>query len=143
MKQSKEFKLFKEFIKTYGEDLELSESSFFNYEDEDENGNFIKYLDNSPYKGIDSDYYNNKLSKLNLEIGEYLKYEDILKGATLCDYYGGSGLGEEYWTVFYFPKLDIYIKFDGYYQSYEGSTFQQSYEVKPEEKTITVYNEII
>jgi hypothetical protein len=32
-----------------------------------------------------------------------------------------------------------FIKFDGWYASYEGSTYEQFYEVKPVEKTITVF----
>lgn len=62
---------------------------------------------------------------------------------TLADHTGGEGQGEEYWSVYEFVSLGrtVYIKFDGYYQSYEGSTFEEFYEVKPKQKTITVYEQ--
>ena len=47
---------------------------------------------------------------------------------------------DDYPVVVYFKKHDVYIKIDGYYTSYEGSTFDEDYyEAKPEQKTITVY----
>ena len=47
-------------------------------------------------------------------------------------------------VVLYFIKHGVYIRIDGYYSSYNGSSFEDDYyEVKPEQKTITftVYNE--
>lgn len=57
--------------------------------------------------------------------------------------YGGEGQGDTWYSVKYFPDLDLYIKVDGYYQSYCGTEFfgweQSCSEVRPVEKTITVY----
>jgi len=59
---------------------------------------------------------------------------------------GGEGEGEEWYTVFYFPKHDVYLKCDGFYESYNGTEFYNGwddcFEVKPQEKTITVYQSI-
>jgi hypothetical protein len=56
-------------------------------------------------------------------------------------HYGGEGEGETWYSVKYFKDHDVYIRIDGYYQSYDGTTFDEGYgvEVRPKEKTITVY----
>lgn len=55
--------------------------------------------------------------------------------------YGGEGQGEDYWSVYSFTKDDekVYIKFDGWYQSYHGSEFTEWFFVEPKQKTITVF----
>jgi hypothetical protein len=60
------------------------------------------------------------------------------------EHFGGEGEGEDYWTVYSFSKGDekVLIKFDGWYASYEGSTYEEFYEVKAEPKVITVYNKV-
>tara|TARA_R110000868_G_scaffold76573_6_gene220169 strand:- start:5613 stop:6038 length:426 start_codon:yes stop_codon:yes gene_type:complete len=59
--------------------------------------------------------------------------------------HGGEGEGEDYWSVWYFDKHDVYIKVQGYYQSYNGTEFEDGwdscFEVVPEEVMVTVYNE--
>lgn len=57
--------------------------------------------------------------------------------------YGGEGKGEEWYSVKYFPDYDVYIRVDGFYQSYSGTDFYEGWgccsEVKKIQKTITVY----
>lgn len=55
--------------------------------------------------------------------------------------YGGEGQGDTWYSVKYFKDHDVYIRTDGYYSSYNGTDFDEGYgyEVKPTEKTITVY----
>lgn len=57
------------------------------------------------------------------------------------DKYGGEGKGDEWYSIKHFKDHDVYIRTDGYYQSHNGTEFEQGYgqEVKPVEKTITVY----
>lgn len=57
------------------------------------------------------------------------------------DQYGGEGQGDSWYSVKYFPKFDLYIRTDGFHSSHEGVDFDEGYgyEVKPMEKTITVY----
>lgn len=61
----------------------------------------------------------------------------------LVDSYGGEGEGERYYKVFHFEKHDIYIKFEGFYTSYDGVNYFETRigkEVFPAQKTITVYD---
>lgn len=76
------------------------------------------------------DKFHEKIDELNLIIN-------------LSDQRGGEGQGEEYWSVYEFssPEETVYIKFNGYYQSYEGATFTEFFEVFPKQKTITVYEQ--
>jgi hypothetical protein len=90
----------------------------------------------------------------NAEIGsEYSKWDEdsimeFKKHLTeakidfeLVDNYGGEDQGSDYWSVYSFTDgmQVVFIKFDGWYASYEGSTYEEFYEVKPVEKTITVF----
>ena len=60
------------------------------------------------------------------------------------DRYGGEGQGDEYWSVYKFSDGDevVYVKFDGWYASYNGSEFNEWYWVEPQEKVITVFNRV-
>lgn len=72
---------------------------------------------------------------------------NIYKNSTLGLYkrvlqYGGEGKGDEWYVVYHFIDHDIYIRIDGYYQSYSGTEFNgwdSCREVRPQEKTIIVY----
>ena len=58
---------------------------------------------------------------------------------------GGEGQGDHWHSVKYFKDHDVYVKVVGYYSSYEGANFDgwaDCYEVKPTEKTITVYESL-
>jgi hypothetical protein len=59
----------------------------------------------------------------------------------LVDRYGGEDQGSDYWSVYSFSDgmQVVFIKFNGWYASYDGSTYEEFYEVKPVEKTITVF----
>jgi hypothetical protein len=57
--------------------------------------------------------------------------------------HGGEGEGEQWYVVYHFVEHDIYVRVDGWYQSYEGTDFYDGWdcckEVRPKEKVITVY----
>mgnify|MGYP003640833800 CR=1 FL=1 len=57
------------------------------------------------------------------------------------DSYGGEDCGSEYWCVWEFTRGDevARFKFEGWYASYDGATFEQVFEVNPVQKTITVW----
>jgi len=57
------------------------------------------------------------------------------------DNYGGEGQGDEYWSVYEFTLGEdkIYVKFNGYYQSYNGSEYDEYFFVEPKEKVVTEY----
>jgi hypothetical protein len=49
------------------------------------------------------------------------------------DNYGGEDMGSEYWSVYSFTNdtETVYVKFGGYYQSFDGSTYEGFDFVKP------------
>jgi len=60
------------------------------------------------------------------------------------DSHGGEGMGDEYWSVYKFTKGkdEVLVKFNGSYQSYNGSDFDEYFFVEPEEKVVTVFTRI-
>lgn len=71
--------------------------------------------------------------KIALDLGEVKEVEQV----------GGEGEGDHWHSVKYFTDHDIYIYVRGSYSSYNGTDFWDEWdacsEVKPQEKTITVY----
>ena len=92
-------------------------------------------------------------NKKQAELGEYSVIWEfgnklVLQAAGLgssmesVESYGGEGQGETWYVVYYFKDLDLYIKVDGFYQSYSGVSFNGWDDisiVRPVEKTVTVY----
>lgn len=54
---------------------------------------------------------------------------------------GGEGKGEHWERVYHFIDHNVYLSMTGYYTSYDGVDCDnyEPVEVKPKEKTITVY----
>jgi hypothetical protein len=73
----------------------------------------------------------NGLAKLNT-LGIEVQY---------VDNHGGEGQGEDYWSIYKFTKEGetLYVKFQGHYYSYEGSTYDDFYFVTPKEVLVTQY----
>lgn len=57
------------------------------------------------------------------------------------DSFGGEGQGDSFWSVYSFTKDDetVYVKFDGWYQSYNGAEYDSWFFVKPVQVTVTQY----
>jgi len=57
------------------------------------------------------------------------------------DNHGGEGEGEDYWSVYKFTKGTdgVFVKFSGWYQSYNGSEFTEFFFVTPKEVMVTQY----
>lgn len=56
--------------------------------------------------------------------------------------FGGEGKGDQYWCVYEFVGHQgevAYVKFYGWYQSYNGSEYSDYKFVTPQEKTVVVY----
>jgi hypothetical protein len=70
----------------------------------------------------------------NLLVENKITFENV-------DRYGGEDQGYDYWSVYSFSDGAevVFIKFDGWYASYDGSTYERFYEVQAVEKTITVF----
>jgi hypothetical protein len=73
---------------------------------------------------------------------EFVKKIKELGSVKRIDSYGGEGCGDDYWSVYHFVNHDVYIKFCGNYQSYEGSEYEGMYEVKPVEVLKTEYQPV-
>lgn len=77
--------------------------------------------------------YEDYEQNLGEELGEVREVEQ----------YGGEGQGDAWYSVKHFINHDVYIKVDGWYQSNYGVEFEDwneaCNEVKPSQKTITVY----
>lgn len=73
---------------------------------------------------------------------EFLDALKSLGDFECVDRYGGEGFGEWYWSVYHFKTHDIFIKFDGWYQSYHGSEFESMFQVVPEEVTVIKYKPV-
>ena len=66
------------------------------------------------------------------ELGINFKHEDN---------FGGKGMGDDYWSVYSFFQGEekVFVKFSGWYQSYNGSEYTDWFFVEPKQKTITVF----
>ena len=55
--------------------------------------------------------------------------------------HGGEGQGERFWTVYSFTKDNekVFVQFDGWYQSYNGSEYNGWFFVEPKEVVVTQY----
>lgn len=62
------------------------------------------------------------------------------------DSYGGEGDGDKYWAVYSISNTDTkdvqYLKFYGYYDSWNGTTWEDFSIVEPKEETIIVYVDV-
>ena len=68
----------------------------------------------------------------------------LTEAGVVCQHeanYGGEGAGDAYWSVYSFTRGDekIYVKFSGWYASYNGAEFTEWFFVEPKEKVITVF----
>lgn len=88
-----------------------------------------------------------KAKELGIEISEFA-YGDfdttpfgVVKLNIDCT--GGKDKGSNWSSTHYFVDHNVYLKTSGYYQSYDGTYFDESWnsvkEVRPVQKTITVY----
>ena len=80
----------------------------------------------------------------------YYKWQDgtynqlIQAGITaeLADCYGGEGQGDKYWSVYKFSKGNeaVYVQFDGWYASYNGSEFNEWFFVEPKQVQVVQFS---
>jgi hypothetical protein len=71
-------------------------------------------------------------------------YEDFTEANVKFEYtdnHGGEGEGEDFWSLYKFTDGtdEVFVQFDGYYYSYDGSTFDSWFFVKPQQVTVTQY----
>jgi len=111
-----------------------------------------QWVVDNPNPGYGTDKYQEWLenfskfpSKYNIAQREWLAEHNIPTWKEV-EQVGGEGQGDTWYSVKYFPDHDVYINVSGYYSSYNGTDFNDwddaCSEVKPIEKTITVYESI-
>ena len=91
----------------------------------------IKKVTSAEVKKLFKDEFGVDLNSYSEDSVESKDYEnDNYKVQSEVDSYGGEGQGEEYWTIS--RILDkrteevFFIKFDGYYESWDGSDFSNN-----------------
>lgn len=99
-------------------------------------------------RDVQREFFNNEIrgsEPSRWDEQEVVEFKREMKEAGIAfefvDRYGGEDQGSEYWSVYSFSDgmQIVLIKFDGYYASYDGSTYEEFYEVQSVEKTITVF----
>jgi len=90
-----------------------------------------------------------ELERQDLSIDDFAhgEFESPLENLGECielERVGGSDQGSHWYSVKFFPNHNIYLKVTGCYSSCSGVDFDGDYsdcveEVRPKEKTITVY----
>lgn len=116
---------------TFEEIKSIIESDLFADNGNDPNA----YFNDEIYDATNIEHYKGS----DVEFVEKIKELGTVKSVAR---YGGEGRGDEYWKVYHFINHDVYIKFDGFYQSYEGSEYEEMFEVKPVEVTKTEYQRV-
>lgn len=78
---------------------------------------------------------------------EYLLAEEFDKAEItekLVEQFGGEGEGDSYWAVWSFTRGGdkVFVQFDGSYDSYDGSRYDDWYFVEPEEYVAVRYKKV-
>lgn len=79
------------------------------------------------------------------EIGIIKGHIDSLRLDVKCSgEYGGEDMGSDYWSVYKFTLDDVsvYVKFQGFYQSYNGAEFSEWFFVEPKEKVVIGFDRV-
>lgn len=92
-------------------------------------------LDLSMSQFFGEDYSNADREALSKELGDF---EQVEYGR------GATGDHDSYDVVYHFKDHNIWLEANGYYSSWEGTDWSSAelYEVKPVQKTITVYQRV-
>lgn len=130
-KRYNNFTFFKKFLEVNEESLGLTVEDFFeNYV------NFVT-LENSKFEEFKQNVKNKDIYQEKEE--DFDKFFNIIEDSVCVSHVGGEGKGDNYNSVYFFPKAGMYIQFQGYYQSYNGSTYTDMYLVEPKEVTKIEY----
>jgi hypothetical protein len=124
------FEIFKKGAKILNIDLER----YFSEDDSRWDGTTF------PTHKVVIDEYNQHLNTLDENEKEIAsRYVDMHYEIKEITQVGGEGEGSDYYYVYHFPTVDMYVRFQGSYQSYHGADYSHCFEIRPQQKTITVY----
>jgi len=74
------------------------------------------------------------------KVESFLQFKGI--DTELEHHHGGEGEGENYYAVYKFTRKGedpVYVQFQGWYRSYDGSTYDSWFFVEPREVLVTQY----
>jgi hypothetical protein len=99
-------------------------------------------LDEACHNTLQSAFFN---EEIDCGYGDDDELGDKLRNLSVAfecvEQHGGEGEGEDFYTVYKFTKGDevIFVKFQGWYQSYNGSEMTDWAFVTPKQVMVTVY----
>lgn len=97
-------------------------------------------IENSDGSGYDEGYPTQFMYEdINEKAFENRPDGELFKGMKAIDHYGGEDQGSDYYTIWHFPAADVYIKFEGWYQSYNGAEFERMFQVEPKKVEVIQY----
>lgn len=99
----------------------------------------VSDLLNAAGHDIEREFFNSEMRDAHSkwDSDEITEFRNELSDAGISfnheDNYGGEDMGSEYWSVYTFTAGDVsvHVKFDGYYQSFDGSTYKGFHFVSP------------
>lgn len=102
-----------------------------------------EFLDSTSDSDLQSAFFHEEIDcgySDNDELGDELRNASV---AFECvEQHGGEGEGEDFYTVYKFTKGDetVFVKFQGWYQSYNGSEMTGWAFVKPKTVEVVIYD---
>lgn len=106
------------------------------------NAPWAKKDDEHGFEDLKTEYFDDDYEKfLNEEAKSKIKKDWEGIQIKYCDDYGGEDQGSDYWSVYAFTdgQETVYVKTQGWYASYEGSTYEDWTIVSPKTKEMVVY----
>ena len=115
------------------QNLKQKVKEFLEFSDDDNSITIVMFESNYPEKGSKwtGDFENVVLAKAD-ELGITVDF---------VDNFGGEGQGDDYWSVYSFTDGDnvVYVQFDGWYASYNGSDYSEWFFVESKEVVVTQF----
>jgi hypothetical protein len=101
-----------------------------------------EFLDSKSDSDLESGFFHEEIDcgySDNDDLGDELRNASI--GFECVEQHGGEGEGEDFYTVYKFTKDSetVYVKFQGWYQSYNGSEMTGWAFVTPKTVEVVVY----
>ena len=101
-----------------------------------------EFLDSKSNSDLESGFFHEEIDcgySDNDDLGDELRNAGI--GFECVEQHGGEGEGEDFFTVYQFTKDKevVFVKFQGWYQSYNGSEFTDWRFVAPVARMVTFY----
>jgi hypothetical protein len=99
---------------------------------------------NNADKSVLNEFFSQELERFDYNddlTNEFLDELQACSFYTQVEEHGGEGEGEDFYRIYSFcnGNEELFVKFDGSYQSYRGSEYDDWYFVTPKSVTVTEY----